>query len=101
MLSSRGIAADDMSRSMDLGRFLADRRPKWERLAALLTRIEMEGLGRLPLEEAREFGQLYRTASSDLLWARSQRARAELVDYLNGLVSRAYAQTYPGERPRL
>ncbi len=86
---------------MDLNEFLERGRPRWTRLSKLLDQIEGRGLKSLGLEEAREFGRLYRAASSDLLWARAQAASAELVEYLNDLVARGYAQTYPGQRPRL
>ncbi|MGI5861329.1 MAG: stage II sporulation protein M [Myxococcales bacterium] len=86
---------------MDLNEFLERGRPRWTRLSKLLDQIEGQGLKSLELEEAREFGRLYRAASSDLLWARAHAASAELVEYLNDLVARGYAQTYPGQRPRL
>ncbi|MBI5543826.1 MAG: stage II sporulation protein M [Deltaproteobacteria bacterium] len=86
---------------MDLNEFIDRGRPRWQRLSKLLDRIEREGLKSLTIEEAREFGRLYRAASSDLLWARGRSASAELVESLNDLVARGYAQTYPGQRPRL
>jgi len=86
---------------VNVDEFIAHGRPRWERLSKLLDRIESGGLATLRLEEAREFGRLYRAASSDLLWARGQAASAELVLFLNDLVARGYAQTYPGHRPRL
>ncbi len=86
---------------MELNDFIDRGRPRWGRLSLLLDRIESQGLKTLTLEEAREFGRLYRAASSDLLWARSRSASAELVEYLNDLVARGYAQTYPGDRPKL
>ncbi len=86
---------------MDLNEFIEQGRPRWHRLTRLLDRIESAGLKSLSLEEAREFGRLYRAASSDLLWARGRSASAELVESLNDLVARGYAQTYPGKRPRL
>jgi uncharacterized membrane protein SpoIIM required for sporulation len=85
---------------MDLSEFVNTRRPRWARLSLLLDRIEAAGLEELSLDEAREFGRLYRGASSDLLAARGHAASADLVDYLNALVARGYAQTYPGERTR-
>ncbi len=86
---------------MDLNEFLERGRPRWLRLAELLDHIERQGLRSLSLHQAQEFGRLYRAASSDLLWARSRAASADLMDSLNDLVARAYAQTYPGEKPRL
>ena len=86
---------------MDLAQFVDTHRPKWDRLTLLLGRIEAGGLSQLSLDEAQEFGRLYRQASSDLLTARGRAASAELVEYLNALVARGYAQTYPGEPLRL
>jgi uncharacterized membrane protein SpoIIM required for sporulation len=86
---------------VDLNEFIDRGRVRWQRFSKLLDRIEKEGLKSLTLDEAREFGRLYRAASSDLLWARGRSASAELVESLNDLVARGYAQTYPGQRPRL
>ncbi len=86
---------------MELNEFMARGRPRWERLSALLDAVQRGGLRGLSLEESRELGRLYRAASSDLLWARGRAASAEVVDYLNDLVARGYACTYPGERARL
>jgi uncharacterized membrane protein SpoIIM required for sporulation len=86
---------------MDLVSFVETHRPRWGRLVSLLDQIETRGLEDLSLDEAREFGRLYRGASSDLLAARGHAASADLVEYLNELVARGYAQTYPGERTRI
>jgi uncharacterized membrane protein SpoIIM required for sporulation len=85
---------------MDLSEFVSTHRPRWERLQTLLDRIEHAGLQQLSVEEAQEFGRLYRGASSDLLAARGRAASADLVEYLNELVARGYAQTASGERTR-
>src|SRR5690348_16960154 len=68
---------------MDLAQFVDSHRPKWEKLSVLLDRIEAGGLAQLSLEEAQQFGNLYRQASNDLLTARGRAASAELVEYLN------------------
>lgn len=86
---------------MELDDFMARGRPRWERLSALLDAVQRGGLRALSLEESRELGRLYRAASSDLLWARGRAASAEIVEYLNDLVARGYACTYPGESARL
>ena len=86
---------------MDLAQFLDTHRQNWEKLSLLLDRIEAGGLSQLSLSEAQDFGRLYRQASSDLLTARGRAASAELVEYLNELVARGYAQTYPGSSVRL
>lgn len=86
---------------MDLGAFLTARKPRWERLARLLDRAEVEGIDHLQLEEVKELGRLYRAASSDLLMARGRAASAELVTFLNDLVARGHAQTHLAPSPRL
>ncbi len=86
---------------MDMPEFIEARRPRWEKLESLLDKAEAQGLRRLGLEEARALGKLYRAVSSDLLWVRARSGSAEVSEYLNDLVGRAYALTYPGQRPRL
>ena len=86
---------------MDMPEFIEARRPRWEKLESLLDKAEAQGLRRLGLEEARALGRLYRAVSSDLLWVRARSGSAEVSEYLNDLVGRAYALTYPGQRPRL
>lgn len=86
---------------MELAEFVERRRPKWLALERLLNKSEAEGLKALSLDEARQLSRLYRAASSDLLWVRARRGAADVSEYLNDLVGRAYALTYPGKRPRL
>jgi len=85
---------------MEMPEFIEARRPRWERLESLLDKAEGRGLRALELEEARTLGKLYRAVSSDLLWVRARSGSAEVSEYLNDLVGRAYALTYPGQRPR-
>lgn len=86
---------------MELAEFIELKRPKWEALERLLDRAEGRGLKRLPLEDARALSRLYRSASSDLLWVRGRAGSADVSGFLNDLVGRAYALTYPGKRLRL
>ncbi len=86
---------------MQIAEFVDSRRVKWEALERLLAKSQAGGLKRLGLDEARHLSRLYRSASSDLLWIRAHGGSAEVTEYLNDLVGRAYAVTYPGERPRL
>jgi uncharacterized membrane protein SpoIIM required for sporulation len=87
-------------RATDINQFLNRRRDNWNRLEALLQRVEAGGLRGLPPAEAREFGVLYRRASSDLVTARAKTANAEILEYLNDLVARSYAQIYRSRRFR-
>jgi uncharacterized membrane protein SpoIIM required for sporulation len=86
---------------MELVEFVEQRRPKWSALERLLDTSEREGLSKLSLDEARTLSRLYRSTSSDLLWVRARAGAADISGYLNDLVGRAYAITYPGKRVRL
>jgi uncharacterized membrane protein SpoIIM required for sporulation len=86
---------------MEMAEFIESRRTRWEQLERLLDKSEVGGLRVLSLEEARALGKLYRAVSSDLLWVRARSGSADVSAYLNDLVGRAYALTYPGRRPRL
>lgn len=86
---------------MELVEFVEQRRPKWSALETLLDTAERDGLSKLSLEDARTLSRLYRSTSSDLLWVRARAGAADLSGYLNDLVGRAYAVTYPGKRLRL
>ena len=85
---------------MEMAEFIETRRPRWQQLESLLDKSEGEGLRKLSLDEARSLGKLYRAVSSDLLWVRARSGSADVSAYLNDLVGRAYALTYPGTRPR-
>jgi uncharacterized membrane protein SpoIIM required for sporulation len=86
---------------LDVQRFIAERRSAWQRLEELLAALERSGMKSLPLEDGRTFVRLYRATSSHLVQARAAGASAEVVEYLNALVARAYAEIYRAERPRL
>lgn len=85
---------------MEIAEFVDVRRPKWVALETLLDQAELKGLKSLELDEARSLSRLYRSTSSDLLWVRSRAGAADVSGYLNDLVGRAYALTYPGKRAR-
>src|SRR5438132_922251 len=86
---------------MEIAEFVDTKRPRWSALERLLTKAETSGLKSLSLDEARHLSRLYRGASSDLLWVRARSGSADVNEYLNDLVGRAYALTYPGRRARL
>jgi uncharacterized membrane protein SpoIIM required for sporulation len=79
-------------------RFIASRRPRWERLEKLMKALEQGRTGRLKGPDLLEAGRLYREATADL--ARLQAFREEgtppedLEIFLNELVARAYGQIY-------
>jgi len=78
---------------------MARRSEDWKRLAQLLARVETHGYRALRLSEAHELGRLYRSACADLLVARAELMDANLADYLDSLVARAYSLVY-AERPQ-
>ncbi len=77
--------------------FIASKRASWERLEALLGRIRRGRLAGLEAEELYELGRLYRQATSDLAVARRDWPSHRVVEYLNGLVTRAHAEVYRNE----
>ncbi len=82
----------------DVNRFISEREPAWKRLEHLLVQVERRGLPSLRLSGAREFGQLYRAVSSDLIRARTELVNATVVDYLNDIVARSYALVHASSR---
>src|SRR5688500_15980173 len=78
-------------RTMNIERFLAERRPVWDQLDALITRAEEVELSRADMHELVE---LYRRACSDLNRARSYTANPEILGPLNQLTGRAYRYIY-------
>ena len=86
---------------MDIAEFIDGRRTKWAALERLLETAQGRGIKSLALDDARHLSRLYRSASSDLLWMRAHGGAAEVTEYLNDLVGRAYALTYPGKKPRV
>jgi len=86
---------------LDFGRFLDEHRPAWRQLEHLLDEAERKGLKRLEPEQVRDLARLYRKASADLLLARDTAGRADVTDYLEALVGRAYTRIYSARRLRL
>jgi uncharacterized membrane protein SpoIIM required for sporulation len=87
--------------AMEIAEFVDTKRPRWSALERLLDKADTTGLKGLSLDEARHLSRLYRSTSSDLLWVRSRAGSADVSEYLNDLVGRAYALTYPGRKARL
>jgi uncharacterized membrane protein SpoIIM required for sporulation len=75
---------------MDFNTFLQSRQPRWQRLTLLLDRIDRFGVASLPPEEVDEFFRLYRLTSSDLNLAQTRTGNPVIIEYLEGLVGRAY-----------
>ena len=79
---------------MNVSRFVDERRGLWRRLEHLLARAEREGLRGLSADEVRDLARLYRSASADLLLARSAPGTDEVVTYLETVVARAYVRIH-------
>ena len=75
-------------------RFRAEREADWRRLEGLLARIEKGSVARLSPKELMEAPVLYRQALSSLSVARSISLDQGLIDYLEGLCTRAYFVIY-------
>jgi uncharacterized membrane protein SpoIIM required for sporulation len=77
-------------------RFVGRRRPRWERLSALLDRATgvSSPRGTLSVEELNELVQLYRQATTDLAIAQRDFPGDRVALFLNQLVGRGYAVIY-------
>lgn len=76
---------------------IRQRKHDWEKLERYLTRIEREQVAALSQAELVEFGQLYRSATSDLAIAQRDFPQKDVAAYLNQLVGRAHPVVYRGE----
>ena len=74
--------------------FVARRSDTWQRLDALLVRIERHGARTLSPDEIYELGRLYRATTSDLAYAQGRGYDRALLEYLNRCVARAHAYVY-------
>lgn len=79
---------------LDLNRFVEREQYLWKELEALLRRFENDPALRLDITEARRLHHLYLKTGADLAKVRSQGASPQLKDYLESLVSRAYAEIH-------
>ena len=75
-------------------RFRAEREADWLRLEALLERLERGSLSRLTDDELLAIPVLYRSTLSALSVARATSLDLSLVEYLEGLATRAYYFVY-------
>lgn len=83
--------------------FLHSRKPRWERLEAILQSLERGRVKGLTAGDLLDLGRLYREATADLARLQSQRGKdlppGEMERYLNQLVARGYAQVYRSAPP--
>ena len=75
-------------------RFVAARRARWDRLAALVDRAAGKGVRSLSAGEIDELALAYRAATSDLAVARTRGEDPVILDHLNRLTARAHSVVY-------
>ena len=75
-------------------RFVAARRERWDRLAALVDRASARGVRALAPAEIDDLALTYRAATSDLAIARARGEDPAILDHLNRLTARAHAVVY-------
>lgn len=80
-------------------RWLAKRKPHWQRLEQLVDRSGRRGVAALGHDELQELGLLYRQTASDLATVREDITSRPFTSYLNQLLSRAHNLIYMGRRP--
>lgn len=81
-------------------RWLAKRKPQWQRLEQLVDRSGRHGVSALGHDELQDLGLLYRQTASDLATVREDITSRALASYLNQLLARAHNLIYMGRRPR-
>jgi uncharacterized membrane protein SpoIIM required for sporulation len=79
---------------LNFEKFIAEERPRWERLDAMLRRLTDDPWRKLPLAEARELELLYQRAAADLARLSTYAAEPEARRYLENLVARGHAEIH-------
>lgn len=85
---------------MNVERWVAKRRPVWEKLEDLLRQVERSGLRSLDREKLQSLGRLYRSVSADLSRARALNLSSDIIVYLNNLVVKGHNQVYQSKKNR-
>ena len=85
---------------MNIKRWIARKDPTWKQLDQLLLRVEKKGPKSLSSSEIKELASLYRSVSADLARAITHQSEVgyTLIQKLQRLTSRSYAQIYQGSR---
>lgn len=86
--------ADIESAALRSDRFRLEREGDWQRLEAIVKRMEGGGLRKVDDEDLLALPTLYRTAASSLSVARETSLDAATLAYLESLVQRAWFQVY-------
>ena len=81
--------------------WILQRRPHWDRLAALLAQSDESGLGQLSRAELQEMALLYRQVAADLSVLRQDSTSRTYAQYVNQLLARAHHIIYSGRKTNL
>ena len=87
---------DGDSDVMISARWLAKRKPYWDRLEVIIKKAGRQGLGGLAHAELRELGLLYRQIAADLASVREDPLSQPWAVFLNQLLARAHNLIYMG-----
>jgi len=79
---------------VDLHRFVAGERDYWTQLESYLNKFETDPRFRMSLEDSRRFHYLYERACAGLARVATFSGEAELRQYLENLVARAYGEIH-------
>lgn len=79
---------------LNVERFIAESKPLWDELDAMLDRIERRAEYRLDIEEVKRLHYLYQRTASDLARLSTYAAEPHTRQYLEALVARAYGEIH-------
>jgi uncharacterized membrane protein SpoIIM required for sporulation len=79
---------------IDLQKFIAEERPHWSELEAILDRLEKRVELKLTLSQLERFHYLYQRASADLAKIKTYSAEPNTRVYLESLVARAFGEIH-------
>ncbi len=79
---------------VDLQKFSRNKKELWEEFENILNSLEKNPFPRMNVEGVKRFHYLYRAVSADLVKIATFSADPGLKEYLENLVSRAYAEVY-------
>ncbi len=85
---------------VDWQKFVAQEKPRWDRLEAVLARLAADPYRQLSLEEVRELEMLYQRTAADLARLSAMATEPSTQRYLENLVARAYTEVHGGQGQR-
>jgi hypothetical protein len=85
---------------IDLDRFIAVEKAHWQKLEAILNRLDSSPDARMTLKEAEEFHTLYERVSASLVKLATLSSEPQTRRYLESLVARAYSEIHETREKR-